>query len=113
MRKAFIVFVDLDPVEGGAFDSADSALVNIHAILDQQIGWYNPTVSLAPLGFVGERTRPGFIVYVDLDQTPGHMYSQESAQNVIRAILYNRIAHYRPTVSLAVADLQPVNEGNN
>lgn len=59
-------------------------------------------------------TRKAFIVYVDLDPVPGTFHSQESAQNVIRGILNDRISHYNPMVSLAPTDLQPDNnEGNN
>lgn len=58
--------------------------------------------------------RKAFIVYVDLDPNPGTMHSQESAQNVIRNVLYQRMPHYNPTVSLAPADIQPDdNEGSN
>lgn len=54
------------------------------------------------------RKRKAFLVYVDLDEMPGAMHSKESAQNAIRGILYDRIPHYNPTVSLAPASLQPL-----
>lgn len=50
-RVAMLVYVDLDPVPGGAFSDEDSALQLMGHILDQRIGHYNPIVSFAPEGF--------------------------------------------------------------
>lgn len=55
-----------------------------------------------------EPTRKAFVVYIDLDEVPGVMYSQESAQNVIRQVLQDRLSPYNPTVSLAPAAMQPM-----
>ena len=51
--------------------------------------------------------RAAFVVYVDLDSIPGTMHTKESAQNVVRGILMDRIPHYHPIVSLAPEELQP------
>lgn len=50
--------------------------------------------------------RKAYIVYVDLDPLPGIMHSQESAQNVIRNVLYQRMPKYNPIVSLAPNEFQ-------
>lgn len=52
-------------------------------------------------------TRKAFVVYVDLDDIPGVMHTQESAQNALNGILQRTIPHYNPVVSLAPAELQP------
>jgi hypothetical protein len=54
--------------------------------------------------------RRAFIVYVDLDRLPGDFYSQESAQNIIRKVLRDRLSHYNPTVALAPTEFQPEEE---
>jgi hypothetical protein len=55
-------------------------------------------------------TRKAFVVYVNLDPVPGTFHTQESAQNVIRGILEDRLPEsYNPMVSLAPAELQPEN----
>lgn len=51
--------------------------------------------------------RKAYVVYVDLDDVPGDFHSQESAQNVLNAILRDRIPQYNPMVSLAPEELQP------
>lgn len=51
--------------------------------------------------------RVAFVVYVDLDPMPGTFHSKESAQNVLRNIIHQRISHYNPTISLAPASVQP------
>jgi hypothetical protein len=51
--------------------------------------------------------RKAFIVYVNLNETPGTFHSQESAQNAIRDILQDRLFVYDPSVSLAPRYLQP------
>lgn len=47
VRKAFLVYVDLDPVPG-TMHTQDSAQNVINRILQERIGHYNPIVSLAP-----------------------------------------------------------------
>lgn len=46
-RRAFVVYVDLDPVPG-TFHSQESAQNSIRGILLRAIPHYNPMVSLAP-----------------------------------------------------------------
>jgi len=53
------------------------------------------------------RDRIAYVVYVDLDPSPGPMHSKESAQNIIRNVLYQRMPSYNPTVSLAPQEFQP------
>lgn len=53
------------------------------------------------------RQRKAFVVYVDLDPTPGTMHTAESAHNVIRNVLHQRMPNYNPIVSIAPASLQP------
>lgn len=59
------------------------------------------------------KKRVSFVVDVDLDPVPGTMHTPESAQAVIRNVLYQRMSHYNPVVSLASEDLHDNNEGNN
>lgn len=47
MRRAFVVYVDLDPVSG-TMHSQESAQTVIQAVLSDRIEHYNPVVSLAP-----------------------------------------------------------------
>ena len=54
-----------------------------------------------------QRDRVAFIVYVDLDPVPGQMHSKESAQNIIRGILQERLGSYDPVISSAPARIQP------
>lgn len=51
--------------------------------------------------------RIALLVYVDLDTAPGEMYTEESAEMSIYAILNDRISHYRPKVEIAPAIMQP------
>lgn len=46
-RKAFVVYVDLDPLPG-PMHSQESAQNIIRNVLSQQMPHYNPTISLAP-----------------------------------------------------------------
>jgi hypothetical protein len=59
------------------------------------------------------QTRVAVLIYVDLDSVPGTFYSQESAQNVLRAILNQHFSRYCPMVSLAPDDLQPARSNNS
>lgn len=53
-------------------------------------------------------TRVAFVVYVDLDDTPGKpMHSKESAQNTIRQILWTGLDPCNLVVSLAPLTMQP------
>jgi hypothetical protein len=53
IRKAYIVYVDLDPVPG-AMHSKESAQHYIRMVLINSLGNYNPTVSLAPASLQSE-----------------------------------------------------------
>lgn len=53
--------------------------------------------------------RKAFLVYVDLDPTPGEFHTQESAEHAIRSILVAAIGHYHPTIVLAPEEYQPEN----
>lgn len=46
-RKAFIVYVDLDPVPG-AFHTQESAQMHLSWMLREALAHYNPLVSIAP-----------------------------------------------------------------
>lgn len=113
-RKAYVVYVNLDPVPG-AFHTAESALNNLRGILCNRLPSYNPEVAYPPESIEKVTDyREAFIVYIDLDDMPGAMHSKESAQHTIATVLRSHIGHYRPLVSLAPNDLQPVNtEGIN
>lgn len=110
-RRAFLIYVDLDPVPG-TFHTSLSAFDSVRDILVDAIGEYNPVLSLfsttVPANADNGRRRVSLILFVDLDPLPGSMYSQESAQNIIRFALRNRIEHYNPMVSLAPENLQPI-----
>lgn len=45
------------------------------------------------------------LVVVDLDEMPGTMHTLESAEQVVQNVLYQRMSHYNPAVSLAPAPL--------
>lgn len=45
-RVAFTVYVNIDPIPGGAFDSVERARNDLAAILDQRIPQYKPVVSV-------------------------------------------------------------------
>lgn len=110
VRKAFVVHVDLDPVPG-MMNSERSALIAVRGIIAQNTSHYNPNVDFAPEymqpdRIPGERIRKAFLVYINLDPTPGTMHTQESVHNVLRNILHRRIPHYNPLVSLAPMDFQ-------
>lgn len=111
-RKAFIVYVNLDPVPG-TFHTEESALNGLRSILTSWLGTYQPTVT-----YVSERFAPrtndlrqAFVVFIDLDDVPGTMHSQESAQHVISNTLREAIGHYQPLVSLAPEPLQRMASG--
>ena len=59
------------------------------------------------------------MVVVDLDEMPGTMHTPESAQQVVQNVLWQRMPHYKPAVSLAPApvyvstDTQAHTEGTN
>ena len=46
-RKAYVVYVDLDPMPG-AMHTQESGQNIISSVLSDRIGHYNPIVSLAP-----------------------------------------------------------------
>lgn len=46
-RRAFVVYVDLDPVPGVMY-SQESAQTTLRRILNEAIPHYNPSVALAP-----------------------------------------------------------------
>jgi hypothetical protein len=109
-RTAFLIYVDLDPVLG-TFHTPYSAYRSIQGMLNQSgVRQYTPIVALvsdnAPKNESG-RKRACFILFVDLDPTPGIFHSSQSAQNAIRNLLVERIPHYNPMVSLAPEHLQP------
>jgi hypothetical protein len=109
-RRAFLIYVDLDPTPG-PFHTSRSAWEALTRILRDSIGDYNPVVALAsdeiPVNEETGRKRICFVLFVDLDPIPGSMHSQESAQNIVRFSLTNLIPHYKPMVSLAPDHLQP------
>lgn len=60
------------------------------------------------------------LVVINLDDMPGTMHTAESAREVVQNVLYQRMSHYKPAVSLAPAptfdtsDIQTCdNEGSN
>lgn len=44
------------------------------------------------------RRQARFIVFVDLDDVPGTMHTEESAEQIIRNVLHQRMGHYNPQV---------------
>jgi hypothetical protein len=90
-----------------------------------KIGWYEltgfrvegmthgfsiyPSTPLGEIDFgsgTTDRKRVAFVVYVDLDPTPGTMHTEDSAQSVIRNVLNQRMPAYKPTVWVAPLSLQ-------
>lgn len=109
-RKAFILHVDLDLVPG-TFNTPLSAYENVQGMLNQTLSDYNP-VAIFAVTHPAEKQKNGrkrvaFVVNVDLNDVPGMMYTQESAQNILTHLFRNRIPHYNPMISLAPADIQP------
>lgn len=58
------------------------------------------------------RERKAFVVFVDLDPTPGMMHTEQSAQDVIRNVLYQRMPHYNPEVISAPPSMQKPNNSS-
>lgn len=44
--------------------------------------------------------RISLIVHIDLDDVPGSMHTEQSAQNIIQAILDMRLSPYNPNVAI-------------
>ncbi len=47
-RVALLVYVDLDPVPGGLMHTHQSAVDTVGHVLEQRMGYLDPTVVLAP-----------------------------------------------------------------
>jgi hypothetical protein len=104
-RKAFLLYVDLDPTPG-TFHTPGSAYVHVQGILENHIKHYKPVAVFSHTTEHEGRMRACFAVFVNLDPVPGVFHTQESAQNVIRGLFTGRIAHYNPMVSLGPASIQ-------
>lgn len=113
-RIALVVYVNLDLMPGMCH-TPESLIHAISMSLFQRMPHYCPTVIEAPEHVqVDPERRPAFIVSVDLDPMLGTMHTKESAQHVVRNILFQRMRDYNPTVSIAPADILPHdNEGRN
>lgn len=114
-RKAFLVYVDLDPLPG-AMHTQETAQNHLNRILGEYFGSYKPTVSLAPHEAqlphsVEARVRKGYVVCLDLDPVPGVMHVVENAAFMLARVLESILTFYDPTVSHAPDELQP-KEGN-
>lgn len=114
-RKAFLVYVDLDP-RPGIMHSQESAQNQLNRVLGEYFNAYKPMVSLAPheaqLPYsVEARPRKGYVVYLDLDPVPGVMHVVENAAFMLERVLQSIFTTYDPTVSHAPEELQP-KEGN-
>lgn len=111
-RKAFAVYVDLDPSPGD-FHTLESAQEILLTVLKNRIGPYNPEVALAP-DEIQPENRPGrgaFIVRIDLDPLPGgQMHTTGSAIGVIHNTLQLQIPHYNPNTLMAPDNLIPSKE---
>lgn len=103
-----VVYVNLDPSEGLMHTPASTKDV-IQNTLNNRMSHYAPQVSVAPDGVLPDsvKTRAALIVTVDLDPTPGTMHTQESAHNVVRNIIAQRVPQYEPLVSIAPSYLRP------
>lgn len=116
-RIALQTSLDLDPVPGGMMHSKESAKHGVLNVLEEQIGHYNPLVSVAPMvlqpyppdqGYTIDRY--AFLVYVSLDPLPGGVFTTpDSACAVVEAIMKQRLRHYNPDVKLAPHQYQPAN----
>lgn len=51
------------------------------------------------------------MVVVNLDETPGTMHTPDSALMIVQNVLFQRMRHYNPQVSLAPAPVY--NDGDN
>lgn len=110
VRKAFLLYVDLDPFPG-TFHTQYSAYLNVQGLLENAIPAYNPNVILSSAhpkkNEANGRDRICFLVLVDLDPIPGSFHSQESAQHWLGLIFQRNIAHYNPMISLGPDFIQP------
>lgn len=70
MRKAFLVYVDLDPVPG-EMHTQESAQNVLRSILNHMIPAYNPIVSLAPREYQPEVVSAGVEIDLKLPQRAG------------------------------------------
>lgn len=112
MRVAYAVYVNLDP-QTGIMHTPESAAEVILVELLGRMPRYRPSVVVAKPGDVASShvgNRVALIVETNLDDVPGIMHTQESAQHVIRNIMWQRVPNYNPLVSLAPAHLQPNKE---
>lgn len=109
MRKAFVVYVDLDPTPGD-FHTLESAQEILQVVLDNRFGPYNPKVTLGPEEIQPEN-RPGrgaFVVCLDLDPVPGGMmHTTGSAIGVVHNTLQTQMPHYNPNTLMAPDSLIP------
>lgn len=114
VRKAYMIYVDVNPKDMSSLNPNISTFNAVRSIINSTSSYYNPNISVAsesdqPDPMEG-RFRKAFLLYINLDDKPGMMHSQESVQNVIRNLLYQRLPHYNATVSLASSDFQHTTE---
>jgi hypothetical protein len=110
-RKAFLVYVDLDPMPG-IMHSQESAQNHLNRLIGEYFRPYKPMVSLAPMEAqlpqsIEARTRRAFLVYLDLDPVPGVMHVEENALFMLNRVLESTLTTYDPSAHIAADELQP------
>jgi hypothetical protein len=110
-RRAFLVYVDLDPLPG-IMHTQESAQNHINNVLHEFFRPYKPMASLAPFTVqlpdsVEARVRRAYVVYLDLDPVPGVMHVEDNAAFMLARVLQSTLTTYEPTVHIAAEELQP------
>lgn len=110
-RVALVVYIN---PPAGPRPADEVGLELVRNVLGDHLTPYNLVVAHAPESVPRpEPRRKAYIVYVDLDERSEMMRTRRLAHNVVRAIVRDRIPHFNPVVSYALAPLQPTNtEGN-
>jgi hypothetical protein len=114
-RKAFLVYVDLDPMPG-LMHTTENAKAHLRDVFAEFFRPYKPNVMDAPMmaqlpQSVEDRTRKAFVVYLDLDPVPGVMHVEDNARFMAERVLTSILTTYNPKVHHAPDELQP-KEGN-
>lgn len=109
-RRSFLLYVDLDIRPTGLMHSEASAMGHIQKILREFFRRYDPTIEVAPAGTQWpqhERSRKAYLIQVNLDPSPGVMYTEGSAVTMIDRVMGSTITSSCPQVYLAPDELQP------
>lgn len=109
-RRSFLLYVDLDVRPSGLMHTEASAMGHIQQVLREFFRRYDPTIEVAPEAAQWpqlERSRKAYLIQVNLDPSPGVMYTEGSAVTMLDRVLGSTINTSCPMVYLAPEELQP------